>query len=38
MHRRPRCLMDQMISGSGLYPPRLLDDSWFSADELVTRI
>eukprot|EP00927_Polykrikos_kofoidii_P048034 TRINITY_DN42273_c0_g1_i1.p1 TRINITY_DN42273_c0_g1~~TRINITY_DN42273_c0_g1_i1.p1 ORF type:complete len:546 (-),score=75.63 TRINITY_DN42273_c0_g1_i1:71-1708(-) len=34
MHRRPKWLMDQMVSGSGLYPPRLLDDSWFSTEEL----
>merc|ERR1712176_1071179 len=26
--------MDQMVSGSGLYPIRLLDDSWFSQQEL----
>eukprot|EP00438_Fugacium_kawagutii_P032527 Skav202145 [mRNA] locus=scaffold970:31859:33574:+ [translate_table: standard] len=34
MHRKPRCLMDQMISGSELYPPRLLDDTWFTPEEL----
>lgn len=34
MHRAPRCLMDQLVSGSGLYPPRLLDDSWFSKQEM----
>lgn len=33
MHRRPRCLMDQMVSGSGLYPPRLLEDAWFTSQE-----
>jgi len=33
MHRLPRCLMDQMVSGSGYYPPRLLDYSWFTPRE-----
>ena len=33
LHRKPRCLMDQMVSGSGLYPPRLLDDTWFTEEE-----
>merc|ERR1719361_704537 len=33
MHRQPKCLMDQMVSGSGLFPPRLLDDHWFTIDE-----
>ena len=33
MHRWPRCLMDQMLSGSGHYPVRLLDQDWLSADE-----
>ncbi|CAE7795819.1 unnamed protein product [Symbiodinium necroappetens] len=34
MHRRPWFIMDQMISGSGLYPLRLLDTSWFTPKEL----
>ena len=34
MHRRPRCLMDQMVSGSGLYPPRLLEHTWLSEPEM----
>ncbi|CAE7784305.1 unnamed protein product [Symbiodinium sp. CCMP2456] len=34
MHRKPWFIMDQMISGSGLYPPRLLDTSWFTPKEL----
>lgn len=34
LHRPPRCLMDQMVSGSGFFPPRLLDDHWFTAEEL----
>eukprot|EP00928_Gymnodinium_smaydae_P038137 TRINITY_DN26359_c0_g1_i1.p1 TRINITY_DN26359_c0_g1~~TRINITY_DN26359_c0_g1_i1.p1 ORF type:complete len:501 (+),score=63.78 TRINITY_DN26359_c0_g1_i1:50-1504(+) len=34
MHRQPKCLMDQMVSGSGLYPIRLLDDSWLTQREL----
>lgn len=33
MHRKPTILMDQMVSGSELYPPRLLDDAWFTAEE-----
>lgn len=33
MHRFPKCLMDQMVSGSGLYPIRLLDNSWFTERE-----
>jgi len=33
MHRAPRCLMDQMLSGSGLYPVRLLEDRWFTERE-----
>ena len=33
MHRKPRCLMDQMVSGSGLYPIRLLDSAWFTPRE-----
>mmetsp|Transcript_103738 Transcript_103738/g.302781 ORF Transcript_103738/g.302781 Transcript_103738/m.302781 type:complete len:439 (+) Transcript_103738:1-1317(+) len=34
MHRKPACLMDQMVSGSGYYPPRLLENTWFSSAEL----
>merc|ERR1719240_824827 len=34
LRRPPRWCMDQLISGSGLYPPRLLDESWFSQEEL----
>jgi len=34
MHRKPWFIMDQMISGSGLYPLRLLDTSWFTPKEL----
>ncbi len=26
--------MDQLVSGSGLYPLRFLDNSWFSEEEL----
>ncbi|CAE8709177.1 unnamed protein product [Polarella glacialis] len=33
MHRQPSCLMDQMVSGSGLFPLRLLDDDWFTGRE-----
>eukprot|EP00419_Tripos_fusus_P020085 CAMPEP_0172741050 /NCGR_PEP_ID=MMETSP1074-20121228/126253_1 /TAXON_ID=2916 /ORGANISM="Ceratium fusus, Strain PA161109" /LENGTH=507 /DNA_ID=CAMNT_0013571299 /DNA_START=58 /DNA_END=1578 /DNA_ORIENTATION=+ len=33
MHRPPRCLMDQMVSGGGYYPPRLLDSSWLTPRE-----
>jgi len=33
MHRAPKFLMDQMCSGSGLYPVRLLDDSWLLPEE-----
>ena len=33
MHRQPRILMDQMLSGSDFYPPRLLDDTWFTPEE-----
>jgi len=33
MHRWPRCLMDQMLSGSGLYPPRLLEQEWLTTAE-----
>eukprot|EP00933_Yihiella_yeosuensis_P062738 TRINITY_DN6571_c1_g3_i1.p1 TRINITY_DN6571_c1_g3~~TRINITY_DN6571_c1_g3_i1.p1 ORF type:complete len:506 (-),score=66.04 TRINITY_DN6571_c1_g3_i1:220-1737(-) len=33
MHRSPRWLMDQLVSGSGLYPIRLLDDSWLTDRE-----
>lgn len=34
LHRPPRWCMDQMVSGSGLYPPRLLADDWFTNGEL----
>lgn len=34
LHRPPRCLMDQMVSGSGLFPLRLLNDTWFTKREL----
>jgi len=34
MYRAPRCLIDQLVSGSGLYPLRLLDESWFSPQEI----
>lgn len=34
MHRPPLWCMDQLCSGSGLFPPRHLSDDWFSADEL----
>eukprot|EP00811_Abedinium_folium_P033208 NODE_6190_length_1696_cov_9.650733.p1 GENE.NODE_6190_length_1696_cov_9.650733~~NODE_6190_length_1696_cov_9.650733.p1 ORF type:complete len:482 (-),score=121.00 NODE_6190_length_1696_cov_9.650733:251-1633(-) len=34
MHRPPLCLMDQMISGSGLFPVRLLPSSWLLPQEL----
>ena len=33
MHRRPKWLMDQMVSGSGLYPIRLLEPAWLTAEE-----
>jgi len=33
MHRMPRCLMDQMTSGSGLFPIRLLDEGWLLPEE-----
>jgi len=33
LHRAPKCLMDQMNSGSGLFPPRMLNDTWFTPDE-----
>ena len=34
MHRRPACLMDQMISGSNLYPLHLLDEQeWLTERE-----
>lgn len=35
MHRPPRCLMDQMVSGSGYYPIRLLEDTWLTPEELI---
>lgn len=34
MHRPPLWCMDQLCSGSGLFPPRHLDDSWFTPEEL----
>jgi hypothetical protein len=34
MHRQPKCLMDQMVSGSGLYPIRMLEDTWLLPAEL----
>eukprot|EP00931_Biecheleriopsis_adriatica_P087850 TRINITY_DN62262_c0_g1_i1.p1 TRINITY_DN62262_c0_g1~~TRINITY_DN62262_c0_g1_i1.p1 ORF type:complete len:567 (-),score=51.05 TRINITY_DN62262_c0_g1_i1:61-1695(-) len=34
MHRLPHCLMDQMVSGSGLYPIRYLEDTWLTPTEL----
>ena len=33
LHRAPICLMDQMLSGSGYYPVRLLEDKWFTERE-----
>lgn len=33
MHREPKWCMDQVCSGSGLYPPRLLDETWFTQEE-----
>ena len=34
MRRWPGCLMDQMLSGSHLYPPRLLDpEEWLTPQE-----
>jgi hypothetical protein len=33
LHRPPRCLMDQMVSGSSLFPPRLLGPGWLSDAE-----
>ena len=33
LHRTPRCLMDQLISGSGYYPVRLLEERWFTQRE-----
>ena len=33
LHRRPVWLTDQLVSGSGLFPPRLLGRGWLSADE-----
>eukprot|EP00930_Biecheleria_cincta_P070087 TRINITY_DN57747_c0_g1_i1.p1 TRINITY_DN57747_c0_g1~~TRINITY_DN57747_c0_g1_i1.p1 ORF type:complete len:573 (+),score=86.37 TRINITY_DN57747_c0_g1_i1:31-1749(+) len=33
MHRQPQWLMDQMVSGSGLYPIRLLDKTWLTPRE-----
>jgi len=35
MHRPPTCLMDQMVSGSGLFPPRLLSQDWLLPHEQV---
>mmetsp|Transcript_126856 Transcript_126856/g.370918 ORF Transcript_126856/g.370918 Transcript_126856/m.370918 type:complete len:565 (-) Transcript_126856:128-1822(-) len=34
MHRPPLWCMDQLCSGSNFFPPRHLDDDWFSAEEL----
>jgi len=34
MHREPQWCMDQLVSGSGLYPPRHLTDDWFTKEEL----
>lgn len=35
LHRWPSCLMDQLQSGSGLFPVRLLDESeWLSEEEV----
>merc|ERR1719183_1048536 len=34
MHRPPFWCMDQLVSGSGLFPPRLLAESWFTTLEL----
>lgn len=34
MHREPNWVMDQLVSGTGLYPPRMLNDDWFSDEEL----
>lgn len=36
IHRAPKCLMDQLVSGSGLFPPRLLGSSWFTSQECET--
>ena len=33
LHRSPKFLVDQMVSGSGLFPPRLLGSAWFSSAE-----
>lgn len=33
MHREPKWCMDQLCSGSCLYPPRLLDETWFTTEE-----
>lgn len=34
MHREPAWCMDQLVSGSGLYPPRHLANEWFTDEEL----
>lgn len=34
LHRPPLWCMDQLCSGSGLFPPRLLMDEWFTEEEL----
>lgn len=34
MHRPPAWCMDQLCSGSGLFPPRHLSDDWFMPEEL----
>jgi len=34
LHRPPLWCMDQLCSGSGLFPPRLLSDEWFTPEEL----
>ena len=33
LHRPPRWLLDQLVSGDGFYPPRLLSDGWFTPEE-----
>ena len=33
LHRQPSCLMDQMMSGSGLFPPRLIEEQEWLTDE-----
>jgi hypothetical protein len=40
LQRSPPCLMDQLISGSGYYPVRLLEEHWFTEREkaMVTQL